>query len=162
MVRIFGALRWSEYPHQATFDPTDPVRRDRTVQTGFTWQIDAPITTELGVVGTINRSNSRRAEYDAIALRSVLSVPLPFDVGATILAIITTKSYVNESDFKVLVPGEEADNASVFYLDLARPLAVAVDGSLRLGWTRAEADVGDAYFRRFGLSVLLRYRPGAF
>jgi len=36
IVRIFGALRWSEYPHQATFDPADPVRRDRTVQTGFT------------------------------------------------------------------------------------------------------------------------------
>ena len=89
-------------------------------------------------------------------------MPLPFDVGATLLAIITTKSYVNESDFKVLVPGEEADNASVFYLDLARPLAVVVDGSLRLGWTRAEADVGDAYFRRFGLSVLLRYRSVAF
>ena len=55
------------------------------MQTGFTWQIDAPITAELGVVGMINQSNSRRLEYDAIALRSVLSVPL------------TLKSYVNEA-----------------------------------------------------------------
>ena len=117
--------------------------------------MDAPITAQLGVEGTINRSNSRRPEYDALSLRSVVSVPLPLDVGAT------QKAYVRESEFKLLVPGEEADNASVLYLDLARPLATALDGSLRLGWTRAEADVGNAYFQRFGLSMLLRYRPGS-
>ena len=92
----------------------------------------------------------------------MVSVPLPLDVGGTLLAVITGKSYVNESDFKVLVPGEEADNASVVYLDLTRPLAPALDGSVRLGWPRAEADVGDAYFQRFGISMLLRYRPGGF
>ncbi|MSR36644.1 MAG: hypothetical protein EXR95_08385 [Gemmatimonadetes bacterium] len=162
MVRVFGALRQSRYPNQATFDTKDPVRRDHTIQAGFSWTIDAPVTAEVGIEGTVNRSNSRRPEYDAVSLRSLVSVPLPFDIGATVLAVVTGKSYVNQSDFKVLVPGEEADNASVVYLDLARPVALGLDASLRLGWTRAEADVNDAYFQRFGVSMLLRYRPGGF
>ena len=41
----------------------------------------------------------------------------------------------------------QADNASIVYLDLARPRA---------------AYVGNAYFQRFGISMLLRYRPGRF
>ena len=32
----------------------------------------------------------------------------------------------------------------------------------RLGWTRAEADVGDQYFQRCGASLQLRYRPADF
>ena len=145
-VRIFGGWRSSHYQNQKTFDPADPDRRDHTVRAGLRWGIDVPVIAEIGVEGTINRSNSARPEYDAIAVRSVLSVALPFEVGATLLAVVTAKSYVNETDFKLLVPGEEADNASVVYLDLARPFTPGIDGSLRLGWTRAEADVGDAYF----------------
>jgi hypothetical protein len=57
------------------------------------------------------------------------------------------------------VPGEEADNASVVYLSLTRPLAVDLDGALRVGWTRAETDIGESYFRRFGASFLLHFRP---
>ena len=124
--------------------------------------MDTPITVQLGVDGTINRSNSRRPEYDALSMRTLVSVPLPFEVGATVLGVLTTKSYVNQTDFKVLVPGEEADNASVLYLDLARGLGPGIDTSVRVGWTRAEAGVGDAYFQRFGVSMLLRYRPGSF
>lgn len=161
-VRIFGGWRSSDYKNQKTFDPADPDRRDHTVRAGLRWGIDVPVLAEIGVEGTINRSNSARPEYDAIAVRSVLSVALPFEVGATLLAVVTAKSYVNETDFKLLVPGEEADNASVVYLDLARPVTPGIDGSLRLGWTRAEADVGDAYFQRFGVSLQLRYRPGTF
>lgn len=160
--RVFGSAHRSSYPHQQTYDPADPTRRDRTVQAGFNWSMDAPITVQLGVDGTVNRSNSRRPEYDALSLRTLVSVPLPFDVGATVLGVLTTKSYVSQSEFKVLVPGEEADNASVLYLDLARALGPGIDGSLRLGWTRAEADVGNAYFQRFGVSMLMRYRPGSF
>jgi hypothetical protein len=166
IVRFHAGYRWSEFPHQLTFDFDDPVRRDRAVQAGFDWSLcgegaacSLPITAEFGVEGTVNRSNSRRPEYDAVSIRTVLSVPMPLDVGATLIGVLTTKSYVNETDFKVLVPGEEADNASVVYLDLARPIAADLDASLRLGWTRAEADVRDSYFERLGVSVLLRYRP---
>ena len=69
-----------------------------------------PLPLRWVVQATVNRSNSRRPEYDALSLRTLVSVPLPLDVGGTLLAVITGKSYVNESDFKVLVPGEEADN----------------------------------------------------
>jgi hypothetical protein len=162
LFRVFAAARRSEYPHQETYLAGDPTRHDRTIQAGFLWSVQAPITAQLGFDGAVNRSNSRRPEYDALSVHTLLSVPLPFDVGATVFGVLTAKSYVSQTDYKVLVPGEEADNASVVYLDLARALAPGVDGSLRLGWTRAEADVGDAYFQRFGVSMSLRYRPGSF
>jgi hypothetical protein len=160
--RVFSSLRRSEYPNQSTGEPSDSIRSDGTVQAGFSWSMDAPITVRLGFEGTVNRSNSHRPEYDALSLRALVSVPLPFEVGATVLGVLTEKSYVNESDFKVLVPGEEADNASVLYLDLSRAIVRGIDGSVRVGWTRAEADVGNAYFQRFGVSMLLRYRPTSF
>jgi hypothetical protein len=162
LLRVAGGFRSSLYRNQATFDAADPERRDHTLHAGVSWSLDAPVTAELGVEATVNRSNSMRPEYDAIAGRALLSVPLPFDVGATVLAVITAKSYVSQTEFTLLVPGEEADNASVLYLDLARPLALGLDGSVRLGWTRAEADVGDQYFQRFGASLQLRYRPAGF
>ena len=162
MLRIAGGFHSSLYPNQATFDAVDPERRDHTLHAGLSWSLEAPVTAELGVEATVNRSNSMRPEYDAIAGRALLSVPLPFEVGATVLAVITAKSYVSQTEFTLLVPGEEADNASVLYLDLARPLALGLDGSVRLGWTRAEADVGDQYFQRFGASLQLRYRPADF
>jgi hypothetical protein len=59
-----------------------------------------------------------------------------------------------------LVPGEEADNASLLYIDLTRPLAPNLTASVRFGWTRAETDIGDSYYRRSGLSFFLNYRPG--
>ena len=58
-----------------------------------------------------------------------------------------------------LVPGEEADNASIAYVQVGRPMAVNLDGAIRVGWTRAETDIGNAYYQRFGLSVRMNYRP---
>ena len=104
-MRVFGGVRLSKYAHQLTFDAKDPYRRDRTVQAGVSWNLDSPLTIELGVDGTMNRSNSRRPEYDAVSARGLVSVPLPLDVGATLLAVWTKKSYVDQGDFKVLVPG---------------------------------------------------------
>ena len=74
-------------------------------------------------------------------------------------AVLTTKSYLHETDFARLVPGEEADNASVAYLQVGRSLASNLDGAVRLGWTRAETDIGQAYYERFGISVRASYRP---
>jgi len=163
VVRVSGGFRRSVYPNQATFSVVEPERRDHTVHAAVSWSVDRPdVSAEVGLEGTLNRSNSMRPEYDALAGRALVSVPLPLDVGATVLAVLTAKRYVSQSDFTLLVPGEEADNASVLYLDLARPIALGLDGSVRLGWTRAEADVGDQYFQRFGASLQLRYRPAGF
>ena len=75
------------------------------------------------------------------------------------LALLTTKGYVNETDFARLVPGEEADNASIAYAELLRSILSNLEGGVRLGWTRAETDIGNAYYQRFGLSFLFNYRP---
>lgn len=162
-VRFFGGVRWSEYPHQGSFDPADPFRRDRTVNMGLEWTYvgDAAFA-QLGLEGTLNRSNSSRPEYDALSLQGLFNMPLPWRMSLNLRAVITAKSYVQDTEFARLVPGEEADNASIAYLQLTRPLADNLDGAVRFGWTRAETDIGSAYYRRFGASVQFNYRPAFF
>lgn len=159
-VRIHSAYRASRFRDQPSFDPSDPFRRDGTVEVGAMWTWEGPVYAQMGVDGTVNRSNSRRPEYDAISLRSQLYSPLPvWDLGVNLLAVITGKTYVHEAPFARLVPGEEADNASVVFLDLNRPVTPALDTALRFGWTRAETEIGDAYYSRFGITFLMNYRP---
>lgn len=159
-IRFFGAHRWSHYPSQGSFDPADPHRRDRAVEAGAQVSlVSSSLIARVGVDGVLNRSNSRRPEYDAYRLRALISAPLPGEVGLNLYSILTTKDYLNETDFARLVPGEEADNASLIYLYLTRPLSPSLDGGVRLGWTRAETDIGAAYFRRFGATFLVHWRP---
>jgi len=161
-LRVFGGLWWSEYENQASFLPDDPFRRDRTVRAGADWSYFGTVAVQLGVEGTLNRSNSNRPEYDALAGRVLLSVPLPAATTLHAFAVLTGKSYLEDTDFARLVPGEEADNASQVYLQLVRTLAVNLDGNVRLAWTRAETDIGSQYYRRFGLSLGFDYRPAGF
>ena len=162
-VRFHTGFRWSQYERQGTSLPEDPFRRDRTVSIGATWAAAGSIAATLGVEGTVNRSNSRRPEYDAVSVRGDLTAPLPYwDLGVSAFALLTWKSYVQRLEFARLVPGEEADNASVVYVDLIRPLAENLDGVLRFGWTRAETDIGESYYRRVGATFLMNFRPGRF
>lgn len=158
-VRLHTGYRASEYRNQGTFDPEDPFRRDRTVSVGATWTVRSPFFAQIGVEGTRNHSNSSRPEYNALSVRSVISAPLPYELSLNFLANITEKRYLTRTEFARLVPGEEADNASVVYLELARPLMVNLDGAVRFGWNRAETDIGNEYFERYGATFLLRYRP---
>lgn len=159
-IRFYGGLRGTDYPRQDSFDPDDPFRRDRTFHMGADWTLDGPFRAEVGVRGTVNRSNSRRPEYDAVSGRASLTTPLPFwDLGLNLFGVLTGKTYVFESPFARLVPGEEADNASLAYVELNRPLAPNLSTSLRFGWTRAETDIGESYYSRFGTSLLLHFRP---
>jgi hypothetical protein len=84
---------------------------------------------------------------------------MPRGFSLNLFADLTAKRYLTETDFAQLVPGEEADNASVVYVEASRPLFLNLDGAVRFGWTRAETDIGDSYFKRFGASFLFRYRP---
>lgn len=162
-VRFFSGVRWSEYPEQGSFDPTDPFRRDHTVNVGFEWTwFGDRIFAQAGLEGTLNRSNSNRPEYDALSFQALFNTPLPWEMSLNLRTVITGKSYVRETEFPLLVPGEEADNASIAYLQLTRPLAANLDGAVRFGWTRAETDIGDAYYDRFGGSVQFNYRPSFF
>jgi hypothetical protein len=158
-VRFYGGARWTEYSNQGSFDPEDPFRRDRTARVGLEWTYAGSIIAQLGLDGTMNRSNSNRPEYDALSARAVLTAPLPGRFTLNAYAVLTGKSYLHETDNARLVPGEEADNASIAYLQLGRPLALDLDGAVRFGWTRAETDIGRAYYRRAGVSVLFNYRP---
>ncbi len=158
-IRVHVAFNHSEYRNQGTFDPDDPFRRDRTWSLGATWTYTSRFYAQLGLIGTVNRSNSSRPEYDAISFRGVVSAPLPHDLSLNLFATLTDKRYLTRTEFARLVPGEEADNASVVYMELARPLFQNLDGAVRFGWNRAETEIGNSYFERFGATVLLRYRP---
>ena len=158
-IRFFGGIRWSEYQHQGSFDPDDPFRRDRTVRAGLRWTHLGDMLVRFGLDGALNRSNSNRPEYDAISVSAELTTALPARLTLSVLALLTSKSYVTETDFALLVPGEEADNASIAYAQLGRSIRSNLDGVVRLGWTRAETDIGDAYYQRFGLSFFFNYRP---
>lgn len=158
-VRFYGGVRWTEYTNQSSYDPTDPFRRDRTARVGLEWTYAGNVFAQVGLDGTVNRSNSNRPEYDALSFRAILTAPLPADFSLNLYAVLTGKSYLTKIDAARLVPGEEADNASIAYLQLGHPLAVNLDGAVRLGWTKAETDFGSAYYRRFGGSVQFNYRP---
>ncbi|MDP2955942.1 MAG: hypothetical protein Q8N53_05950 [Longimicrobiales bacterium] len=162
VIRFYGGFRWTDYGNQGSFDPEDPFRRDRTARVGLEWTYAGALFAQVGVDGTVNRSNGNRPEYDAVSARALLTAALPLDFSLNIFALLTMKSYVHEIDFVFLVPGEEADNASIAYLQLGRPIATDLDGAFRLGWTRAETDIGNTYYRRLGASLQLNYRPNGF
>lgn len=158
--RFYGGYRDTDYPRQSSFVPDDPYRRDRTLHLGASWRIESSVVAELGIEGVRNRSNSQRPEYDALSVRGEMGAALPWwDLGVNASAVLTRKSYLHETPYARLVPGEEADNASVVYMDLQRALAENLDGALRFGWTRAETDIGASYYSRVGMSLLLNYRP---
>lgn len=161
-VRFYGGFRWTDYSRQGSFDPEDPFRRDHTARVGLEWAYEGHVVAQVGVDGTVNRSNSNRPEYDAVSARGVLTAPLPNQFSLNLYALFTAKSYVHDTDFARLVPGEEADNASLAYLQLSRPISTSLDGAFRLAWTRAETDYGSAYYRRIGASVQFNYRPTGF
>jgi hypothetical protein len=160
-VRFYGGFRKTDYRRQDSFVPEDPYRRDRTLHMGADWALTASaVEAELGVEGTLNRSNSQRPEYDAVSASAAFHSPLPFwDLGIHLYGVLTGKTYVHDSPFVRLVPGEEADNASVAYIALDRPIAENLGAVVRFGWARAETDIGNSYYSRFGTSFLLNYRP---
>lgn len=158
-VRLYSAVRMAEFRRQGTNLPSDPFRRDRAVEVGGVWLYSGPVVAQLGASAIFNRSNSARPEYDAVRIRGNLAAPLPYDFSATLYASITGKRYKHDVEFARLVPGEEADNASVVYGALNRPIAPTLDGQVRFGWTRAEIDIGGSFYQRYGVSVLINFRP---
>ncbi len=158
-VRGYTGFKASSYPNQGTFDPSDPLRRDKTLNLGATWTLQSSLFAVVGIEGALNRSNSSRPEYNAVRLQASVTFPGPYEMGLTLSADLTAKQYRTESEYAQLVPGEEADNASVVYLEATRPFFVNLDAALRFGWTRAETDTSDDYYERFGGSLLFRYRP---
>lgn len=159
-LRVFAGIEGSRYPEQGTFEPEDPFRRDRTFSGGGVWSYRGSVLGQLGLEARANRSNSRRPEYNSMTLQGLLSVPVPGDAILTAFGALTLKGYLEATPFARLIPGEEANNSSLAYISMGRAVARNLDGTVRLGWTRAETEIGDNYFQRVGLSVLFHYRPG--
>jgi hypothetical protein len=163
-VRFFSGLRWSQYQRQGGSDDSGAFRRDRAINLGAQWVLSpmsGDLTASLGIEGTLNRSNSLRPEYDALSVTADLFTPLPWwDLKANASALLTWKEYAQDTPFARLVPGEEADNTSIVYLGLVRSLAVNLNSELRFTWARAETDIGNSYFNRFGSTLLFNFRPG--
>ena len=74
-VRFYGGFRWTDHSNQGSFDPDDPYRRDHTTRVGLEWAYEGAVVAQVGVDGTVNRSNSNRPEYDAVSARAVLTAP---------------------------------------------------------------------------------------
>jgi hypothetical protein len=155
----FVALDLSRYPSQETFNPDDPNRRDRTLRGRIGWRYDGSVLLRTGVEGRLNRSNSRRPEYGSLTVDAQLSTEVPGGAIATAYVVLTGKEYRDEIPFSRLLPGEEANSASLAYLSLSREITREMSGAVRLGWTRAETETGGDYFQRMGVSFLLTYRP---
>ena len=171
-MRFYGSFTKFRYPKQGTSYAPDPFRRDQAYEAGARWaydgresseELESPgspgITAEVGIRGTMNRSNASRTEYNAVSVSASVSTALPADMSLNARAVLTAKSYLTETEFARLIPGEEADNASTVYVEVSRFLSNTVSAAVRVGWTRAETDIGDAYFERYGTTVFLRYRP---
>jgi hypothetical protein len=165
-VRFFSGLLWSHYKRQGGYvvDEPDVFRRDRAINLGAEWTL-TPVNggpeASLGLEGTLNRSNSLRPEYDALSLTGDFFTPLPWwGLNASASALLTWKSYVQDIPFARLVPGEEADNTSIVYVELIRGLAENLNAQLRFAWARAETDIGNSYYNRFGTTLLFNFRPG--
>jgi len=158
-LRLSTAFQVSHYPKQSTFTPDDPFRRDWTLHATGSWTYQANYLLQLGVEGMANRSNSLRPEYDALVLRGLFSASLPREISFSAYGALTAKRYLHATEFARLLPGEEANSATLAYLSVSRRLSETVDGTLRAGWTRAETEIGSQYFQRFGLSLLFHYRP---
>lgn len=158
-LRFHAGYSTATYTRQRSFDPADPFRRDRAVRVGARLLLQQAVFVQFGLEGTMNRSNSKRPEYNALSATALLQAPLPGDLSLEVLAMVTGKSYLHRSQFARLVPGEEADNASVAFVSVSRPLTVGLDAAVRVGWTRAETEIGSAYFQRYGATFFLHYRP---
>jgi len=159
-LRLHGGFDYNAYREQPTAEPEDPYRRDRTYSTGVTWNYRGGILGQVGMEGRFNRSNSRRPEYNSVTVQALVSVPVPGEAVLSAVGALTYKGYIEPTPFARLIPGEEANNTSLAYFSLGRALARNLDGTLRLGWTRAETEIGGNYFQRVGVSALLHYRPG--
>ena len=155
-LRLFAAYLHHRYPLQGH-------RRDHAFQVGGRWYLNRlqsrGLSFELIASGVLNRSNSRRVEYDATRVEATVRQTLGESYLVQLKGIWSGKSYVRPQEF--LVPGEEADNAAIFDGEVTRFLRAGVSASLGGSWTRAETNISGDYYRRvrlyFGLRKILSF-----
>ena len=156
-LRFFGAYLHHSYPKQGL----GLRRRDNAARLGGEFTMDRRDTKgfsfSLQAAGTRSRSNSRRVDYNAGRIEATASVELGEDTQLDLQGLWAVKRYINQQDF--LVPGEEADNATIVFAQVTRFLGGGVRAGVGGGWTRAETNISGAYYQRFLVSFSLTVNP---
>ena len=154
-VRFFGAYRYHSYPRQGGEAP----REDHAVGLGGSFELRIrQMLLEVALDGTRSRSTSRRVEYNAGRLEIRAQWLLGQETQLGFAGTLARKRYIHPGQ-DALVPGEEADNASILHVELSRALGPTVNGAFRIGWQKVETHISGAYYTRFGGAFFLRFRP---
>ncbi len=156
-LRLFGTYLHHSYPKQGL----GLLRTDNAARIGGEYSLDRRDThgffLELRAHGTRSRSNSRRVDYNAGRIEATGSVALGEDTQLELRGLWAVKRYINQQDF--LVPGEEADNATIVFAQVTRFLRDGVRAGIGGGWRRAETNFSGAYYQRFSMSFSLTVSP---
>lgn len=156
-LRFFTAYLHHSYPKQGL----GLLRRDNAVRIGGEFSLDRRDTQgfffELRAHGTRSRSNSRRVDYNAGRIEATGILELGQDTQLDLRGLWAVKRYINQQDF--LIPGEEADNATVVFAQVTRFLRDGVRAGIGGGWSRAETNFSGAYYQRFSMSFSLTVSP---
>ena len=156
-LRFFTAYLHHSYPKQGL----GLLRRDNAVRIGGEFSLDRRDTKgfrfELRAHGTRSRSNSRRVDYNAGRIEATGILELGQDTQLDLQGLWAVKRYINQQDF--LIPGEEADNATVVFAQVTRFLRDGVRAGIGGGWSRAETNFSGAYYQRFSMSFSLTVSP---
>ena len=155
-VRLFGTYGHHSYPGQGG---EGVLRADQAFGLGAVYQLTtARLGLTISVGGTLSRSNSPRVEYNAGRVEADLTWELGANTQIDVKGILARKRHTRPGQ-DALVPGEEADNASVLSATLTRWLGADINGSFRLGWRDVETNISGAYYTRFGGSFFLSFWP---
>lgn len=156
---VFGAYRYHNYPRKGL----SIRRRDRAARLGVEWVLDREKTLgfhmSVDVSGTLNRSNSRRVEYNSVHFHSVAGKQMGAKTVAILDVTLAAKSYTHQGRYQYLVPGEEADNATIVHAKVQRTLGLNVDGELGVFWRDVETNISGAFYRSLGTSFTMSIRP---
>lgn len=153
-LRLSGAFGRHSYPRQG-----GEVRRvDNAMRLGATFDLEMDrLVLTVTMAGTRSRSTSPRVEYNHGRVH-VEAVYYWEDTDLSLTGTLARKRYTEPTQY-ALVAGEEADNASVLYAEIARTLGPRIYGGFRLGWRNVETNFTGAFYTRFGGGLFLRVRP---
>ncbi len=156
-LRFFSTYLRHSYPKQGL----GLLRTDNAARIGSAFSLDRRDTRgfffEVRVHGTRSRSNSKRVDYNAFRIETEGSVELGDYTQLNLQGLWAVKRYIGQQDF--LIPGEEADNATIVFAQVTRILADGMRTGIGGGWRRAETNFSGAYYQRFSLSFSLTVNP---
>ncbi len=153
--RLFGGYGYHSYPRQGG----EVQRVDHAIRLGFNFELQWDrLEVRATAAGTRSRSTSPRPEYNhgEIVVQGVwlLTTRTVISLSGT----LARKRYIQPGQ-AALVPGEEADNASILHTELTRRMGSRVDGVFRLGWGKVETNFSGAFYTRLRSGFSLRVRP---